>query len=127
VEAGGVMSVSWSVDPSLYLEQLTRRKADAIERDIVRLAQSLLNEAEQYMKQNHRWSNVTGETEQGLYSDIEHAVRERVTLLMSYGPTSEHAWTLEANVRFALLGDAADAIWPLLYRGAVEICRRHSG
>lgn len=118
--------VTWSIDPGAYLESYTRAVADSIEADIVALVDSLTEQATAYLKANHRWQNVTGETEAGLYSDIEHAVRQSVTLLMRYGPTSEHAWTLEANPRYALLGDASDHMWPLLYRGALEIVRRHS-
>lgn len=118
--------ITWSIDPGAYLEALTRHVADSIEADIVKLAESLTEQATAWMVQNHRWSNVTGETEAGLYSDVERVVRESVTLLLSYGPTSEHAWKLEANPKFSLLGDASDHIWPLLYRGAVEIVRKHS-
>jgi len=121
------VTVSWSIDPAEYLERLTRQKADAIERDIVRLVDSLAKQATAWLRENHRWQNVTGETEAGLYSDIERVVRESVTLLLSYGPTSEHAWRLEANPKFSLLGDASDNFWPLLLRGAQEIVRKHSG
>jgi hypothetical protein len=121
------MSVTWNIDPAQYLERHTRAVADSIEADIVELVESLLNTAESWMKANHRWVNRTGDAEAALYTDIEHTVRQSVTLLMSHGPAIEYAWFLEANPSFALLGDASDHIWPLLYQGALTIVRRHSG
>lgn len=119
--------VTWNIDPGEYLAALTQQRIDAIEADIVRLVESLLNEVEAWMKANHRWQNRTGNAEAGLYADIEYAVRQSVYLLMSHDVTLDYTWILEANPRTALLGDVSDHFWPILLRGAREIVRRHSG
>ncbi len=123
------MTISWNIDPGAYLEALTRQKIDAIERDIVRLVNQLSNQAAQFMRAEARWTDRTGDARAGLYADVEHAVRESVTLLLSHGPAVEYADWLEYahRGRFEILSTTSDHFWPLLYRGAVEIVQRHSG
>lgn len=123
------MTISWNVDPGEYLERLTRQRTDAIERDVVRLVDRLSNQATTFMRQNARWQDRTGEARAGLYADVEHAVRESVTLLLSHGPAVEYAVWLEYahRGRFEILSTTSDNFWPLLYRGVVEIAQRHSG
>lgn len=120
------MTISWNITPDVAWGQLAERQVDAIEADIVALVESMLDEVQSWMRSNHRWRNVTGEAEAGLYTDMEHIVREAVYLVMSHGPAVAHAWILELNPRTALLGDAADHWQPVLYRRVVEIVRKHS-
>lgn len=122
------MSVQWTIQPGDAWAGLVQVRADAIEADIVALVESLLDDVEAYMKAEHRWQNRTGAAEAGLYTDIEHAVREFVYLLMSHGPTVEYAVFLEyAHAgRFEILSTTTDQWWPILYRGVVGIVRRYS-
>lgn len=119
--------VTWSIDPAAYLERHTRAIAASIEADIVALADSLTEVATAWMKQNARWEDQTGDARAGLWSDIEHVARQSVTLLLSHDVTLDYVQFLEASPRTALLGDAADHVWPLLYQGALEIVRKYSG
>lgn len=119
-------SITWSIDPGEYLEALARQQADAIEADLVKLVDSMTDDVAAWMKQNARWNDQTGNARAGLYADIEHITRQAVYLLMSHDVTLDYTWALESNPRTALLGDTADHWWPVLYRGAVEIVRRHS-
>jgi len=123
------VTISWNVDPGEYLERLVTRKIDAIERDIVRLVDKLSNQAAAFMRASARWQDDTGAARAGLYADVEHAVRESVTLLLSHGPAVEYAHWLEYahRGRFEILSTTSDHFWPLLYRGALEIVRKHSG
>lgn len=123
------MTISWSVDPGEYLERITRQRIDAIERDIVRLVNRLSNQAATFMRQNARWTDRTGEARAGLYADVEHAVRESVTLLLSHGPAVPYAVWLEYafSGKFEILSTTSDHFWPLLYRGVAEIAQRYSG
>lgn len=122
------MTVSWNVDPGEYLARLTQQKTDAMERDIVRLVDKLSDQATQFMRAEARWQDDTGEARAGLYADIEHAARQSVTLLLSHGPAIEYAFWLEYahRGRFEILSTTSDHFWPLLYRGALEIMRKHS-
>lgn len=122
------MSVSWSIDPALYLESYTRAIADSIEADIVALVDGLTEQAENWMRQEARWNDVTGEARAALYADIEHVARQSVTLLMSHGPAIEYAWYLETvnSGRYEILSTASDVFWPVLFRGVQDILRRHS-
>jgi hypothetical protein len=122
-----VNDVTWNIDPGAYLEAHTRAIADSIEADIVRLVDSLTEVATAWMQENARWQDQSGDARAGLWSDIEHVARQSVTLLLSHDVTLDYTWFLEANPRTALLGDTADHMWPLLYQGALEIVRRHSG
>lgn len=124
-----MMSISWSIDPAQYLAAHTRAITDSIEADIVALVESLLDEVEQYMRQEARWQDRTGAARQALYTDIEHAARQSVTLLMAHGPDISYGWYLETvnSGRYEILSSTSDHWWPVLYRGAVEILRRHSG
>ena len=123
------MTISWNIDPGEYLERLTRQMADAIERDIVRLVDQLSDQAAVFMRDQARWTDRTGAARAGLYADVEHAVRESVTLLLSHGPAIEYAWYLEYahRSRWGILSDTVDNFTPLLFRGVQEIVRRHSG
>ena len=122
------MTVTWNIDPGDAWRELTQAHVDAIEAECVALVNSLLDPVQEWMKMNHRWQNQTGAAEEGLYTDILHAVRQSVYLLMSHGPTVAHAVYLEHSFsgRFALLGDTVDNWWPILYRGVLDIVRRHS-
>lgn len=122
------MTVSWNIDPGAYFAAITRQRADDIEADIVAFVDGMTDEVAAWMRDNARWTDRTGEARQGLYADIEHVVRRSVHLLMSHGPTIEYAVWLEwAHAgRFSILPDAVDNFAPVLYRGVLEILRRHS-
>lgn len=118
--------VTWNILPEDAWGALVQGRADAIEADIVALIDDLTDQVTIWMRANHRWQNRTGDAEAGLFSDVEHVIHQSVYLLMSHGPAIDYAWFLEANPRFAVLGDAADTFWPVLLRGVRDILRRHS-
>lgn len=122
------MTISWNITPDEAWGALAQAQVDGIEADIVALVNALLDEVQAWMRANHPWQNRTGAAEAGLYTDIEHVVRQSVTLLMSHGPAVPYAVFLEYahGGRWAILGDTSDRFWPVLYRGAVEIAQRHS-
>lgn len=121
------MTLSWTRTPADAWYELAKREADAIEAETVALVDGLTDQAAQWMKANHRWQNVTGAAEAGLYADTLHVARQMVSMLLSHGPTIAYAHDLEANPKFAILGDAVDWWAPLLYRGLLEIAKRHGG
>lgn len=122
------MTITWNIRPEDVWPRIVQAQVDAIEADIVTLVNSLLDPVQEWMKANHRWQNRTGAAETGLYTDLLRVARQSVHLLMSHGPTISYSVYLEYGFagRLSILGDTADNFWPLLYRGAVEIVRRHS-
>lgn len=121
------MTITWSRTPADAWAELARIEAQRIEDEVVALVDGVTDQAAAWMKENHRWQNVTGEAEAGLYADILHVARQTVSLLLSHGPTITYASFLEANPKFAVLGDAVDQFAPLLFRGLQEIAKRHGG
>lgn len=121
------MTVTWKRTPAQAWAELARVEAAAIESETVQLVDGLTDQAAAWMKQNHRWQNQTGAAEAGLYADTIVVAHQTVSMLLSHGPTIEYAHALEADPRFAILGDAVDWFAPLLYRGLLEIARRHGG
>lgn len=119
------MTITWSRTPADAWAELARREADAIESETVALVDGLTDQAAAWMKENHRWQNRTGEAEAGLYADTLHMARQTVSMLLSHGPTIDYAGFLEANPKFAVLGDAVDWWAPVLFRGLQEIAKRH--
>jgi hypothetical protein len=122
------MSVHWDVTPDVAWEGAAKLQAQRIEQDIVKLIESLLEQAQGYMRENARWQDISGDARSGLYTDIEMAVREFADLVMSHGPAIPYAWDLEtvSNGRYAILGDTYDHFAPLIYREVSAIIRRHS-
>jgi hypothetical protein len=122
------MTVSWNITPEEAWSALVRQRVDAIEADIVRLIESLLDDAQNYMRSEARWQDRTGEARAALYTDIERVVRESVDLVMSHGPAIEYAVFLEYAYagRYEILSSTYDQFWPIVYRGVVDIVRRHS-
>jgi hypothetical protein len=118
--------VTWNVLPEEAWAALVKDRVDLIEADVVALIDGMTDEVTTWMRANHRWENRSGDAEAGLYADVEHVLKQSVHLLLSHGPAVEYAWFLEANPRYALLGDAADHFWPVLLRGVQEILRKHS-
>ncbi len=120
--------ITWNITPQESWGRLAQAQVNGIEADIVALVNAMLNEVQEWMRANHPWGNITGAAEAGLYTDIEHVARQSVTLLMSHGPAVPYAVFLEyAHAgRWSILPDASDRFWPILYRGAMEIARRHS-
>lgn len=102
-------------------------EAAAIEAEVVALVDGITDQAAAWMKQNHRWENRTGAAEEGLYADLIVVAHQTVSLLLSHGPTIEYARWLEANPKFAVLGDAVDQFAPILFRGLQEIAKKHGG
>lgn len=99
---------------------------EAVEADVVALVDSLTEEAMRWMKDNARWQDRSGDARAGLWADMEHVVHEAVYLLLSHDVTLDYTWFLEANPKFAVLGDAADYMRPMIQRGVSEIVRRYS-
>lgn len=124
------MTVTWNIRPEDAWPISTQRTVDAIEAEIVALVDSLTDDATAWMQANHRWQNRTGLAEESLNSYLLHGVRQYVYLVLSHGSAVvvPYAWFLEYSFagRFAVLGDAADNLWPVLYRGVVDILRRYS-
>jgi hypothetical protein len=120
--------ITWNITPEESWGRIAQSQVDGIEADIVALVDGMTEEVAAWMRVNHRWQNRTGAAEDGLYADIEHVVRQSVYLLMSHGPAVPYAWFLEfaQRGRFAVLPDAVDFFWPILYRGVVEIVRKWS-
>lgn len=123
------MTVSWNVRPQDIWGALVQQRIDALEADIVALTESLLDQIQSYMRREAPWTDRTGFARSGLYTDIEHDVREAVRLLMSHGPAVWYSVFLEYahGGRFAILGQTSDHFWPIFYRGVTEIVRQHSG
>lgn len=121
------MTVTWNIDPGAYFAAITQQRVDAVKRDIVALVERLTDEVVAWMQQNARWQDDTGRARAGLWSDIEETTWQ-VYLLMSHDVTLDYTWFLEyAHAgRFEILSSASDHFWPVLYRGVVEIVRRHS-
>lgn len=121
--------ITWSTNPADALAAHVQARVDAMEAEIVALANSLTDQIMVWMKQNARWTDRTGAARQGLYSDVEHMAREVVSILLSHNVTIDYAWFLEyAHAgRFAILGDTIDFWTPIFLRGVAEIMRRHSG
>lgn len=119
--------VTWTRSPAQAWGELAALEAAAIEAETVALVDSVTDQATAWMKENHRWQNVTGAAEAGLYADTLVVAHQMVSLLLSHGPTIEYAHWLESNPRVALLGDAVDQFAPLLFRGLQEIAKRHGG
>lgn len=121
------MEITWNITPEEAWGQLAEQQVDNIEADIVAFVESKLDQVESWLKTEARWNDQTGRARAGLYSDIEHITRHAVYLLMSHDVTLDYTWALEANPRTALLDDAVEYWWPLLYNGVIEIVERHSG
>lgn len=119
--------ITWTRTPADAWGELAKVEAAAIEAEVVALVDGITDQAAEWMKQNHRWENRTGDAEAGLYADILQVAHETVSLLLSHGPTIAYAHILEANPRFAILGDAVDQFAPILFRGLQEIAKRHGG
>lgn len=121
--------ITWNITPEESWGALAQAQVDAIEADLVRLVDSLTDDAAAWMKREARWQDRTGEARAGLYSDILVVARESVFLLLSHGPAIGYSQWLEYAYggRFGILDDATDHFWPILYRGAVEIVRKNSG
>lgn len=121
--------VTWNIDPAQYFHDLTLARVQAIEQDIVSLADSLTGEITSFMQREARWQDRTGEARAGLYSDVEHVARQAVYILLSHGPAIDYAWFLEYahSGRFEILSTTADHVWPIFYRGVMAIVQHHSG
>lgn len=122
------MTVSWTIDPGEYLAKLTQQRADAIEHDIENLMEHLRATAQVWMQENARWQDQTRHAREGLWADVEHVVRQSLTLLLSHDVTLDYVWFLEyAHAgRFEILSSASDHFWPLLYQGVLAILRKYS-
>lgn len=120
--------VTWNITPADSWAALVQAQVNAIEADIVTLADSLTDQVAAWMKENARWTDQTGAARAGLYADIIHVAHEAVYLLMSHNVTLEYTWYLETAFagRYSILDDTVDFWWPVFYRGVVEILRRHS-
>lgn len=121
------MTISWSRTPADAWSELARMEAAEIEAETVALVDGVTDQAAAWMKENHRWQNVTGEAEAGLYADTLHVARQTVSLFLSHGPTITYARWLENNPKFGILGDSVDQFAPILFRGLQEIAKKHGG
>ena len=120
------MTWTWIVRPEQAWGDYAEAFADAVEAQIVALAEGLTDEITQWMKENARWTDRTGEARANLYSDVIHVVRTSVTILMSHGPTIEYSVWLELHPYYGILGDAVDHFAPLVFRRTREILHKVS-
>jgi len=120
--------VTWTIDPAAYMAAVVQNRIDAIEQDVVALIDGLTEQVTAYMQANARWTDRTGDARRGLWSDIDHVVHQAVYLLMSHDVTLDYSWYLEtvSSGRYEILSSTSDHFWPVLYRGVLEILRRHS-
>lgn len=120
--------VTWTIDPGAYLAAITQQRVDAIEADIVSLADSLTDEITDYMKAEARWQDDSGDARAGLWSDVEHMARQAVYIVISHDVTLDYTWFLEYahQGRFEILSTTVDHVWPRFLRGVMEIAKKHS-
>lgn len=119
------MTLTWSRTPADAWSAVVKNRADNIEKDTVIMVDRWTSTATAWMKENARWTDRSEDARNNLYSDVLHVARQTVSLLLSHGPTITYAQYLEANPRFAILGDAVDQFAPLLFRGLQEIAAKH--
>lgn len=121
------MTVTWSRTPAQAWYAVVKNRADNIEQDTVIMVDRWTDTATAWMKENARWTDRSEDARNNLYSDTIHVAHETVSMLLSHGPTITYARFLEANPKFAILGDAVDQFAPLLFRGLQQIAAKYSG
>lgn len=120
------MSFAWTVSPEEALVPLVDAYAEAIEREIVALADGMTDEITSYMKTEARWTDRTGEARANLYSDVIHVARQSVTIIVRHGPTIHYGIYLEtvSGGRFGIIADTVDWFGPLLFYRVREIVQK---
>ena len=121
------MSFNWTVTPEAAWVPLYAQRAEQIEVEIVALANQLTDDITDYMKQNAPWTDRTGDARANLYSVVQHAARQTVTILLSHGsliPYGVYLEVLHAG-RFAIIAPSVDVWGPQMLQGVRAILRRH--
>lgn len=75
----------WQVTPEIAFGQLMGRYARRIRAGIRAIAAQRAPQIEQWMKDNHRWQNITGAAEEGLNTTIEDIAQDMVTIILEHG------------------------------------------
>ena len=121
------MSFNWTVTPEAAWVPLYAQRAEQIEVEIVALANQLTDDITDYMKQNAPWTDRTGDARANLYSVVQHAARQTVTILLSHGsliPYGVYLEVLHAGC-FAIIAPSVDVWGPQMLQGVRAILRRH--
>lgn len=120
------MSFRWNIPPEQYLPALTKNYAEALEADILRLADSLTDQIADWMRAEARWQDRTGNARAALYADVLHVARQSVTILVSHGPAIDYSVYLETS-RFGVISDTVDNFGPLVFNRMRELIAKRSG
>lgn len=121
------MPFTWEVTPEQAWIPLYAQKFEAIERDIVAVAEALTDDITAYMKANAPWADRTGAARENLYSVVQHAARESVSILLSHGsliPYGVYLEVLNAG-RFAIIAPSVDVWGPRMMAEVQGVLSRH--
>lgn len=123
------MSFSWQITPQQAWIPLYDQHLAQIEVELVAVAEKLTDEITDYMKQNAPWQDRTGAARASLYSVVQHAARQSVTILLSHGSLIPYGIYLEIlnGGRLAIIAPSVDIWGPRMFHETQAILRRHFG
>lgn len=123
------MTLTWHIRPEAAWPRFVQAQVDALEADLVALANEMLDEVVADMKMQAPWTDRTGDARAALFTALIHEARRTVGILISHGSLIDYSVFLEyAHAgRFAILAPTVDRWGPVLFRRAQEIVRKRFG
>lgn len=117
------MGFKWDVPPDAVFPQMAQQYTKFCALTGVRVAETRAPEAEQWMKQNHPWTNRTGAAEAGLHVDVKDSPGVLTEIVFSHDDSLDYPVYLEiANGgKFAIIAPAVDYWGPILMRDIQRI------
>lgn len=123
------MTFHWQIRPEDAWPPFVQAQVDALEADLVQLAESMTEEITPFMQREARWTDRTGDARAALFSALIHEARRTVGILISHGSLIDYSVFLEyAHAgRFEILSTTLDQFGPKFFQGVREIVRRRFG
>jgi len=113
----------WERPPEQALSELTEAYLAAIERGLMKIANSYAPDIEDWMKlqENAKWQDRSGNARQTLYTEVHHVVQSMVELVLSHG--MDYGVYLELNNagKYAVIDPAIDHWAPILWSEVVRM------
>ncbi len=117
------MTIRWQIPPSQAFAELTTWYIEAITQGVYLLAQRRAPEIETWMKQNHVWTDRTGNATQTLNTEAQLLATQAVSIQLAHGV--EYGIFLElANAgHYAIIGPALDHWAPIIWQDVQDLLR----
>jgi hypothetical protein len=110
-------TLSWDRDLNLFFEELAEAELNRIRRGLESIIERYKVQIEQWMRQNAKWTDRTGNARRGLHAEVEILGDDIYSIVLDHADSVSYGVWLELrwHGKYAIIQPALDTFAPLIF------------